>query len=161
MSLWHVFETTIKANLKKHVLVIQAYNAMEEMKGRISGVNMAYYVNLRTIEAVHQALDIPLTDTIRKSHINGFRTGGPEEEDGEIVEEEVPMYNDDLWTHDSWLAGHDWELKSFDKSGSISKNIVLETATFFCFPYNGHSNWTTAVKIHVMTKIRKLALWLG
>lgn len=70
---------------------------MEELKGRISGVNMAYYVNLRTIEAVHQALDIPLSNTISKSQMNGFRSSGQEEEDGEIVEEEVPMYNDDLW----------------------------------------------------------------
>ncbi|XP_052768007.1 intraflagellar transport protein 140 homolog [Mya arenaria] len=74
-----------------------AYNAMEEMKGRVSGVNIAYYVNMRTIQAVHQALDIPLSNTIDTSKMNGFRGGGgQEEEDGEIVEEEVPMYNDDL-----------------------------------------------------------------
>ena len=67
---------------------------MEEMKGRISSVNMAYYVNMRTIEAVHQALDIPLSRTINPSQMNGYRSAGHEEEDGEIVEEEVAMYND-------------------------------------------------------------------
>lgn len=69
---------------------------MEEMKGRISGVNMSYYVNMRTLQAVHQALDIPLSNTIDSSKMNGYRSAGHEEEDGEIVEEEVPMYNDDL-----------------------------------------------------------------
>ncbi|XP_053388212.1 LOW QUALITY PROTEIN: intraflagellar transport protein 140 homolog, partial [Mercenaria mercenaria] len=73
-----------------------AYNAMEEMKGRISGVNMTYYVNMRTIQAVHQALDIPLSNTINTNKMNGYRAAGHEEEDGDIVEEEVPMYNDDL-----------------------------------------------------------------
>ena len=68
---------------------------MEEMKGRISSVNLAYYVNMRTIEAVHQALDIPLSRTIDTSKMNGYRSVmGQEEEDGEIVEEEVAMYND-------------------------------------------------------------------
>ena len=33
---------------------------MEDMRSRIPTVNMAYYVNMRTIEAVHRALDIPL-----------------------------------------------------------------------------------------------------
>ena len=69
---------------------------MEEIKGRISSVNLAYYVNMRTIEAVHQALDIPLSRTIDTKQMNGYRSvmGGQEEEDGEIVEEEVAMYND-------------------------------------------------------------------
>jgi len=69
---------------------------MEEMKGRISGVNMAYYVNMRTIEVVHQALDIPVPSMLQKGQMNGYRAGGQEEEDGEMVEEDVPMYNDDL-----------------------------------------------------------------
>lgn len=67
---------------------------MEEMKGRITGVNLAYYVNMRTIEAVHRALDIPLSRTIDTSKVNGYRSAGHEEEDGEVVEEEVAMYND-------------------------------------------------------------------
>ncbi|XP_060569057.1 intraflagellar transport protein 140 homolog [Ruditapes philippinarum] len=73
-----------------------AYNAMDEMKGRISGVNMSYYVNMRTIQAVHQALDIPLSNTINAGQMNGYRSAGHEDEDGDMVEEDVPMYNDDL-----------------------------------------------------------------
>ncbi|OWF41021.1 intraflagellar transport protein 140 homolog [Mizuhopecten yessoensis] len=65
-----------------------AYAAMEEMKSRIPALNMAYYVNMRTIESVHRALDIPLSRTIT-SKMNGMYGGGGEEEDGEIVEEEV------------------------------------------------------------------------
>ena len=38
----------------------QAYSLMEEMRARIPTVNMAYYINIRTIETIHQALDIPL-----------------------------------------------------------------------------------------------------
>ena len=64
------------------------------MKGRITGVNIAYYVNMRTIEAIHQALDIPLSRTLDTNKLNGYRSAGHEEEDGEIVEEEVAMYND-------------------------------------------------------------------
>jgi intraflagellar transport protein 140 len=69
---------------------------MEEMKGRISGVNMSYYVNIRTIQAVHQALAIPLPNNLDTPKINGYRSAGHEEEDGDIVEEEVAMYNDDV-----------------------------------------------------------------
>jgi intraflagellar transport protein 140 len=69
---------------------------MDEMKGRISGVNMSYYVNMRTIQAVHQALDIPLSNTINAGQMNGYRSAGHEDEDGDMVEEDVPMYNDDL-----------------------------------------------------------------
>lgn len=33
---------------------------MEEMRGRIPGVNMAFYLDRTTIETVHKALAIPL-----------------------------------------------------------------------------------------------------
>lgn len=33
---------------------------MEEMRQRIPGVNMAFYLDMATIEAVHKALAIPL-----------------------------------------------------------------------------------------------------
>eukprot|EP00050_Salpingoeca_kvevrii_P007157 m.294179 g.294179 ORF g.294179 m.294179 type:complete len:1361 (-) comp12942_c0_seq1:503-4585(-) len=38
----------------------QAYELMQEMRQKIENVNIAYYVNMRTIETVHRALDIPL-----------------------------------------------------------------------------------------------------
>lgn len=63
---------------------------------RIPSVNMAYYVNIRTIEAVYRALDMPLPKTITSTAINGYGGG---EEDGEIVEEEVVdqiNYGDDV-----------------------------------------------------------------
>ncbi|XP_052071458.1 intraflagellar transport protein 140 homolog isoform X2 [Mytilus californianus] len=73
-----------------------AQAAMEEMRMRIPSVNMAYYVNIRTIEAVYRALDMPLPKTITSTAINGYGGG---EEDGEIVEEEVVdqiNYGDDV-----------------------------------------------------------------
>ena len=60
---------------------------MEEMKIKIPKVNMAYYIDVKTIENVHQALDIPLPKT---NGVNGIRMGsGGEEEEGEEVDEDV------------------------------------------------------------------------
>ncbi len=47
---------------------------------------MAFYVNTKTIEAVHRALDIPMN---KSGLSNGIHPGSPEEEDGEEVEEDV------------------------------------------------------------------------
>lgn len=71
-----------------------AHAALEEMRSRLPGVQLAYYVNMKTIEAVHRALDIPFTNRATDNRINGFsRTGGGlnenEEDGGEFVEEEV------------------------------------------------------------------------
>eukprot|EP00057_Strongylocentrotus_purpuratus_P021032 XP_011675506.1 PREDICTED: intraflagellar transport protein 140 homolog [Strongylocentrotus purpuratus] len=76
----------------------KAYAFMEEMRSRIATVNMAYYINIRTIEAVHQALDIPLgrgTGAEKKGMVMGNDLG-QDEDDGEEVEEEVQEdYNED------------------------------------------------------------------
>lgn len=76
--------------------LLQAQAAMEEMRMRIPSVNMAYYINIRTIEAIYRALDMPLPKTITSRAMNGY---SGEEEDGEIVEEEVVdqiNYGDDV-----------------------------------------------------------------
>jgi intraflagellar transport protein 140 len=65
---------------------------MEEMKNRIPKVNMAYYVNMRTIEAIHRALDIPLPQGPggeKINSMNGFGKAGDDEQDGEEVQEDV------------------------------------------------------------------------
>ncbi|XP_033108707.1 intraflagellar transport protein 140 homolog [Anneissia japonica] len=59
----------------------KAYACMEEMRSRIPTVNMAFYVNMRTIEAIHRALDIPLG--------RGMGAEKKDEDDGDEVEEEV------------------------------------------------------------------------
>ena len=38
----------------------QAYAMMQELRERIPNVNVSFYVGIKTIEAVHRALDIPL-----------------------------------------------------------------------------------------------------
>ena len=38
----------------------QAYQLMQEMRAKIPNVNIAYYINMKIIETVHKALDIPL-----------------------------------------------------------------------------------------------------
>ena len=60
------------------------------MRSRLPGVQLAFYVNMKTIEAVHRALDIPFTSKATDNRLNGFsRGGGDEEEEEEFVEEEV------------------------------------------------------------------------
>lgn len=68
-----------------------AHAAIEEMKSRIPNMSIGYYVNMRTVEAVYRALDIPMGDMNR-----GKMNGVMDEEDGEIVEEEV----DNIYGHD-------------------------------------------------------------
>ena len=46
---------------------------------------MAYYINIKTIEAIHHALNIPMKETTRP--LNGFG-GGREDEEGEGEGEE-------------------------------------------------------------------------
>ncbi|CAH1793664.1 unnamed protein product [Owenia fusiformis] len=66
-----------------------AYACMEEMRAKIPKVNLGYYVNMRTIEQVHSALQIPLGRGTG-AEINGFQAGSPgDEETGEEVEEDV------------------------------------------------------------------------
>ena len=67
---------------------------MEELRGREPKINMGYYVNTGTIEAIYRALDIPL-DKIN-NQVNGV-SNSLEEEDGEIVEEEVDDFLDESW----------------------------------------------------------------
>ena len=67
---------------------------MEEMRQRIPNVNMVYYVDVRTLEAVHSALGIPLGRGIgaevQHGRVGGEGGGGEEESDGEeSVGEEV------------------------------------------------------------------------
>lgn len=52
---------------------------MEEMRRRVPNVNMAYFINMRVIEAVHHALDIPL----------GRGMGAEKSHDVDRVEEEI------------------------------------------------------------------------
>ena len=59
---------------------------MEELKSRLPRVNLAYYVNMKTIEQIHRALDIPMKEQA-SGGVNGYRNSP--EEMGEEVEEEV------------------------------------------------------------------------
>ena len=66
------------------------------MTGKVPHKNLAYYINTKTLEAIHQNLGIPLSKTISGSEMNGVRTSMDDEEDGEEVEEDViDEYNED------------------------------------------------------------------
>lgn len=58
---------------------------MEEMRQRLPTVNMAYYVEMSTIEAIHSGLGIPLG----RGTGGGVRHEPGEESDDESVGEEV------------------------------------------------------------------------
>lgn len=68
------------------IVFVQAFSVMEEMRRRVPNVNMAYYVNMKTIEAVHKAVGAPLGRGMGAEREIG---GELDEEDGEEVEEEV------------------------------------------------------------------------
>ena len=67
---------------------------MEEMRQRIPTVNMVYYVDIRTLEAVHSALGIPLGRGIGaevkhgRGRMSGDAGGEEEEEEEESDGEE-------------------------------------------------------------------------
>ena len=69
--------------------VFQAYSLMQEMRQRIPTVNMAYYVDIKTIETIHSALGIPLGRGIGAEASNGQRDLEEESEGEESVGEEV------------------------------------------------------------------------
>ena len=52
---------------------------MNEMRDRIQNVNMSYYVSMKTLEAIHKALDIPMTG------INGMQ----DEDQGEQLDDDI------------------------------------------------------------------------
>eukprot|EP00794_Sanderia_malayensis_P006805 gene6805-7574_t len=66
----------------------QSYALMKELRQRIPSVNMAYYVSMRTIENIHNALDMPLGRGL------GADSQDPAQ-DEEIVEEDYPDENSD------------------------------------------------------------------
>ena len=57
---------------------------MEEIHQQMPSVNMAYYINTKTIEAVRSALDIPLGQGVG---MEGGGRGGEGDSGGEDVEE--------------------------------------------------------------------------
>ena len=52
-------------------------------------VNLAYYVNMRTIEAIHKRLDIPLGRGLGGTTEKPVMNGGGSEDEGEVLDEEV------------------------------------------------------------------------
>lgn len=116
---------------------------------RIPNVNMAYYINVRTIESVYRALDMPLPKTITDRTMNGY---GGEEEDGEIVEEEVVdqiNYNDNM----VWLSLHVFIVGMCFQIFSVSAVLKgIEGEETLCFSQRGNNLlWTMYM---IMGKVR-------
>ncbi|XP_039255691.2 intraflagellar transport protein 140 homolog [Styela clava] len=70
----------------------KAYQMMQEMQRRIPTVNMAYYVNMRTIETVHQALGVSQgrsnnTAVVGKTINSGFDSDDEDLDKNDISEE--------------------------------------------------------------------------
>ncbi|KAH9494870.1 hypothetical protein Btru_015870 [Bulinus truncatus] len=68
-----------------------AHTYLEELRNRLPGVYLGYYVNMKTIEAIHSALSLPMDRTLKTERTNGLRIGGGDNEEdlAEFVEEEV------------------------------------------------------------------------
>ena len=56
---------------------------MQGMRQRIPTVNMAYYVDIKTIETIHSALGIPLGRGIGADVVHSRGGGSVDEEDSE------------------------------------------------------------------------------
>lgn len=61
----------------------QAYKYLEEMRRRLPAAKVSFYVNQRTVDAVHQGLGIPLARPVPE------RTHHSSMEDSKEVDEEV------------------------------------------------------------------------
>lgn len=64
----------------------QAYKYLEEMRRRLPPAKMSYYVNQRTVDAVHQGLGIPLARVVPERTHHGS-VEDPKEADEEVLEE--------------------------------------------------------------------------
>ena len=60
---------------------------MEEMHLHLPKANVAYYINGKTIEAIHEALNIPMKES--PSALNGFGSRQEDDDEDEVVEEDV------------------------------------------------------------------------
>lgn len=60
------------------------------MRSRLPSLNLAYYINMKTIEAIHKSVGVPLG-----RGLGGRIKDGLDMDDGEEVEEEVEedIYN--------------------------------------------------------------------
>ncbi len=68
---------------------MQAYNCIEDLRNRVPKVNVQQFVDIRALEAIYKALDMPVKGLgSPQRQVNGFNAS-PEEEDGEEVEEDV------------------------------------------------------------------------
>lgn len=61
------------------VCFLQAFALMQDMRQRIANVNMAFYVNMATIENIHRSLGIPL----------GRGMGGDDTGDGDDLADDL------------------------------------------------------------------------
>ena len=59
---------------------------MEEMHQHMPSVNMAYYINTKTIEVVHSALEIPLRRTAGREDGEGRGMDSDDESIGEGID---------------------------------------------------------------------------
>lgn len=73
----------------------QAYNCLEDLKSRITKVNVAYYVDMKVLEGIYAALNLPMKDVQGPKNSQGQQgyTNSPDEDGEEFVEEDV-----DDWT---------------------------------------------------------------
>ncbi|KAK7004477.1 intraflagellar transport protein 140 [Biomphalaria glabrata] len=68
-----------------------AHTYLEELQRRLPGIHLGFYVSMKTIEAIHSALALPMDRSLKSDRLNGFRVGGGDHDEdlSEFVEEEI------------------------------------------------------------------------
>ena len=78
-------------------IIPQAYSLMEEMRERIPSVNMGFYIDMQTIEAIHTALGLPMKHGLgAETSQQQQQQQGNDEEDSdpeELIEEDYSAVN--------------------------------------------------------------------
>jgi len=71
---------------------------MEEMRERIPSVNMAFYIDIQTIEAIHSVLGIPMkhgmgAETSQQQQQGNMEDDEEESDPEELIEEDYSTVN--------------------------------------------------------------------
>uniref|UniRef100_T1IR84 Uncharacterized protein n=1 Tax=Strigamia maritima TaxID=126957 RepID=T1IR84_STRMM len=74
-----------------------AYNLIEEMRTKLSNVNLAYYVNVQTIETIFARLDLPLNRASLGLN-KDITTRNAAGDEGDEIEEQVNEKNDNIFS---------------------------------------------------------------
>nr|CAB3255295.1 intraflagellar transport protein 140 homolog [Phallusia mammillata] len=71
----------------------RAYQCVQDLRARVPSINLSYYVSMRTLEAVHRAVGVPLGRGVNYANGDAERGAHDDMDDDDEVTEE--LYDDD------------------------------------------------------------------